>query len=103
MHKKQKGNKMNWLKRNISKRLISMFGTPILLFVLAKVNAAIGGILTEQQITSIIEWVLATLAVYVGGQTVVEGVKTNAIAKVAANDAANPNTPAPDYAFMDKI
>lgn len=94
---------MTWIKKYISKRLISMFGTPILLFVLAKINLAMGGILTEQQISSIIEWVLGTLALYVGGQTVVEGVKVNGIVKTSANDAANPNTPAPDYSFMDKM
>jgi len=94
---------MAWIKKFISKRLLSLFLTPILLFVLAKVNVIMGGILTEEQISSIIEWILGTLAVYVAGQTGVEALKTNAVGKTASADAANPNTPAPDYSFIDKI
>ena len=94
---------MNWLKKFISKRLLSLFGAPILLFLLAKVNTMTGNVLTEQQISSIIEWILGALVLYIGGQTVVEGVKANGITSVAKADATNPATPAPDYSFMDRI
>ena len=94
---------MDWLKKLISKRLITIFVGPILLTVIAKLNVMMGGFLTEAQVTAIIEWVLGTIAGYVALQSGVEAVKSNAKGKVAAADAANPNTSAPTKDVFDGI
>jgi len=93
---------MDWLKQKISKKLIEVILTKLLVMALVAGNLAIGSPMDSTTVIAVASALVAAAIGYIYSQAQVDKVKEQLKVEIM-KDVNNPNTPTTIQDVMDKI